>query len=90
MIGHHVQILCYEEEWNIFIVRTKLYINLTGVLKYITKISLFCCLSSNMKTNDEVVENICVLFSELVEYGKLTCAYLSLSENVVVLPSITL
>ena len=23
-----------------------------------------------MKSNDEVVENICVLFSELVEYGK--------------------
>lgn len=25
---------------------------------------------SNMKDNDEVVENICILFSELVEYGK--------------------
>ena len=24
---------------------------------------------SNMKDNDEVVENICILFSELVEYG---------------------
>jgi len=31
-----------------------------------------------MKTNDEVVENICVLFSELVEYGKFTCVYLGL------------
>ena len=40
-----------------------------------------------MKTNDEVVENICVLFSELVEYGKLACVYSSLSENIVVLSS---
>ena len=39
---------------------------------HLTNLVLFCCLCSNMKTNDEVVENICVLFSELVEYGKLT------------------
>lgn len=61
------------------------YINLIGVLKYIIKRSLFCCLFSNMKINDEVVENICVFFFELVEYGKLICVYLLLSENVVVL-----
>ena len=31
---------------------------------------LFYDLFSNMKDNDEVVENICILFSELVEYGR--------------------
>ena len=46
---------------------------------HLTNLVLFCCLSSNMKTNDEVVENICVLFSELVEYGKLTaCTWVGL------------
>lgn len=37
-----------------------------------------------MKNNDEVVENICVLFSELVEYGKSRCVNL---QRIVNLPS---
>lgn len=35
----------------------------------------FC---SNLKTNDEVVENICVLFTELEEYGKTKLLHLVL------------
>lgn len=40
---------------------------------YLTASLLSYCLIStgNIKENDEVVENICILFSELVDYGKL-------------------